>query len=69
MEPKPELDKFRLREIEQQVARELSIAREKLRRASTEQEKQDSSDSYHRALQRFTDFVARGIVPKEFYED
>jgi hypothetical protein len=65
MEPSRAHDKFRLREIEQQLAAELQAANEKRRKASTQEEKAESSESHRRALQRFVDFVAKGIVPKD----
>jgi len=66
MEPGTGLDKYRLREIEQQLAAELQGASEHLRRVSAD-EKCQALASHLRALQRFTDFAARGIVPEEFF--
>jgi hypothetical protein len=65
MEPYPALDKFRLREIEQQLAADLQAASERLRRAPTEDEKNKATEAQIRALQRFRDFAARGIVPQD----
>jgi hypothetical protein len=59
------LDRFRLRQIEQQLAAEIQAAKEKQRRASTEEEKVQASESHRLALQRFSDFVVKGIVPKD----
>ena len=58
-----------MREIEQQLTAELQRAREQFRMATTEGEKQRTSESRDRALQRLTDFVARKIVPKEFLQE
>ena len=63
MEPKPALDKFQSREIEQQLAADLQAASEQLLRAPTEEERLKAVGARVRALQRFTDFVAKGIVP------
>jgi hypothetical protein len=65
MEPYRALDKFRLREVQQQLAAELQISSEKLRRASTEEEKRQASESHRQALLRFADFAAKGIVPDD----
>jgi len=65
MEPDPALDKFRLREIEQQLAADLQTASERLRRATSEEEKRKATEAQIRALQRFTDYAARGIVPQD----
>jgi hypothetical protein len=62
----PPIDKFRQREIEQQLSSEIQSAREQLRTATTEAERTKGSQALERALQRFTDFVARNIVPDEF---
>jgi F0F1-type ATP synthase assembly protein I len=66
MTPNSALDKFRLREIEQQLAADVHAAKELTRLASTDEEKRNSSHAYQQALQLFTDFAARGIVPEEF---
>jgi len=68
MEPDSAIDKFRRREIEKRLASDLQAASEGLRRASTEEEKSRSSAAHLRALQRFTDFVAKGIVPEDLRE-
>jgi hypothetical protein len=65
MELDPALDKFRLREIEQQLAADLQAASERLRRASTEEEKRNAKEALARAVQRFKDFAAKGTVPKD----
>ncbi len=65
MEPDPALDKFRLRQIEQELAAELQAANERLRRASSEADRRVAIDAHIRALQRFTDFAAKGIVPSD----
>lgn len=67
MEPFQSLDNFRMREIEQKLAAELQSARERVRTATTEEEKRIASEAHNRALQRFTDFAARKIVPEEFH--
>jgi hypothetical protein len=59
------IDKFRLREIEQQLAAEVQVARAQIRSATTEEEKRKASGALQHALQRFTDFAARNIVPEE----
>jgi adenine C2-methylase RlmN of 23S rRNA A2503 and tRNA A37 len=66
MTPNSALDKFRLQEIEQQLASELHAAREQTRGASTEEEKRNVLETYLLALQRYTEFAAKGIVPEEF---
>jgi hypothetical protein len=65
MEPEPALDKFRLRQVEQELAAELQAASERLRRASNEADRRVAIDAHIRALQRFTDFAAKGIVPRD----
>jgi adenine C2-methylase RlmN of 23S rRNA A2503 and tRNA A37 len=65
MTPDPALDKFRLHEIEQHLASELHAAREQTRGASTEEEKRNVLETYLLALQRYTEFAAKGIVPEE----
>jgi hypothetical protein len=65
MEPHPALDKFRLRQIEQELAAELQAATERLRRAASETDRRVAIDAHIRALQRFTDFAAKGIVPQD----
>jgi type VI protein secretion system component VasF len=64
-EPEGALDKFQLREVEQQLAADLQAASEQLRRVLTEEQKEAALQSYSRALQRFTDFAARHIVPED----
>jgi hypothetical protein len=66
MTPNPAPDKFRRYEIEQQLASELHAAREQTRLASTEEEKRNVLEAYLLALQRYTEFAAKGIVPEEF---
>jgi hypothetical protein len=66
MEPGPLLDKYRLRGIEQKLTAELQAASEQLRLASSEEEKRKAVEVYLRAVQRFRDFAAKGIVPEEF---
>jgi hypothetical protein len=66
MEPHRSLDKFRQREIEQHLSAEIQSAKERLRTAATEEEKRTASQAFDQALQRFTDFAAKQIVPKEF---
>ena len=65
MEPDSALDKFRRREIEQQLAADLQVANQRLRNASTDEERRRATESYAKALQRFTDFAAKGIVPQD----
>ena len=65
MEPDPALDKFRLRQVEQELAAELQAASERLRRASNEADRRVAIDAHILALQRFTDFAAKGIVPQD----
>jgi hypothetical protein len=62
----PPIDKFRQREIEQQLSSEIQTAREQVRTATTEEERMKGSQALERALQRFADFAARNIVPNEF---
>jgi hypothetical protein len=69
MEAHQSLDRFRMRSIEQQLTDELQRAREQLLKATTEEEKHSALGLRDRALQRMTDFVARGIVPKEFLKE
>jgi hypothetical protein len=63
--PEGALDKFRLREVERQLAADLQAASEQLRRVLTEEQKQAALQSHLHALQRFTDFAARQIVPED----
>jgi hypothetical protein len=63
MEADRALDKFRKREIEQRLAADLQSANLRLRSASNGDEKIHALEAYARALQRFTDFAAKGIVP------
>jgi hypothetical protein len=65
MEPDSALDKFQRREIEKRLVSDLQAASEGLRRASNEEEKAKSSAAHLRALQRFTEFVTKGIVPED----
>jgi hypothetical protein len=65
MQPDPGLDKFRRREVEQQLAAELQAASERLRRATTEEQRRTAREVNARALQRFTDFAAKGVVPED----
>jgi hypothetical protein len=69
MEPDASLDIFRLREIERELTAELQHAREQLRTATTEEEKNCALELRNRALQRLTDFFVRKIVPKEFLQE
>jgi hypothetical protein len=66
MEPRPLLDKYRMREIEQTLAAELQAASEQLRLASSEEEKRNALEVHLRAVQQFRDFAAKGIVPERF---
>jgi hypothetical protein len=68
-DPHPSLDRFRMREIEQQLTAELQRARERLLKAITDKEKRSAVKFRNLALQRWTDFVARKIVPKEFLQE
>jgi hypothetical protein len=65
VQPDQGVDKFRKREIEQRLAAELQAASERLRRAFTEEDKRKATEANVRALKRFTDFVARGLVPED----
>jgi hypothetical protein len=65
MEPYRALDRFRLREVQRQLAAELQTTSEKLRRASSEEEKRQALESHRQALQRFAEFAAKGIVPSD----
>jgi hypothetical protein len=65
MEPRCDLDKFRLREIERRLAAELQSASQRLRLALTEEDKRQALEAQHNALQRFTNFAAKGIVPQD----
>jgi hypothetical protein len=69
MEPDRSLDKFRLREIERELAAQLQLAKEQLRRATTVEAKRTASELHGLALQRFADFAGRKIVPEEFLGD
>jgi hypothetical protein len=66
MAPNSAIDKFRQHEIEQQLASELHTAREQTRRASTEEQKQNALETYLLALQRYSEFAAKGLVPAGF---
>ena len=66
MEPEAALDRFRRREIEQQLTAELQDARNQLLTASTDFERLNASESFSLALQRFRDFVAKGVIPAGF---
>jgi hypothetical protein len=48
---------------------ELQFAREQVRTEKTEDEQRTASESFNRALRRFTDFVNGQIVPEEFLRD
>jgi len=63
--PHKSLDVFRMREIEQQLVAELQRAREQILKATTDEEKRSALEFRNQTLQRWTDFVARRIVPKE----
>jgi hypothetical protein len=65
MNPNRSLDKFRMREIEQQLAAELHVAKENARAANTEQEKRIASEGLDRAVRRFRDFAASGAIPED----
>jgi hypothetical protein len=65
MEPAPALDTFRRREIEQQLTADLHAANQRLRNALSDEEKRQALEAYSKALQRITDFAARGLVPKD----
>lgn len=65
MEPDPALDKFRKREIEQRLAADRQSANLRLRSAPNGEEKRHALEACSRALQRFTDFAAKGIVPED----
>jgi len=69
MEPDRPLDVFRLREIEQQLAAKLQVAREQVRAARTDEQRQTARETFERALRCWTDFVAKRIVPEEFLRD
>jgi adenine C2-methylase RlmN of 23S rRNA A2503 and tRNA A37 len=66
MTPNSASDKFRQNEIEQQLASELHTAREQTRRASTEGQKRVVLETYLLALQRYTEFAAKRLVPADF---
>ena len=66
MTPNSAVDKLRLHEIEQQLASELNAAREQTTLVSNEEEKHNVLETYLLALQRYTEFAAKGIVPEEF---
>jgi len=68
MTPNPGLDKFRLREIEHQLAGEVNAARERARLASTEGNEHNALAAYLLALGRFTEFTTKGLVPEEFLQ-
>jgi hypothetical protein len=59
-------ENFRKREIERQLTNELQVARIQMASATTEEEKRKASGALQNALQRFTGFAARNIVPEEF---
>jgi len=64
--PEFNADRFFLREVEQQLAAEIQTARQQLLDLSTKEEKLTASEALNRALHRFTEFAAKGIVPDEF---
>jgi hypothetical protein len=66
MQPHRGLDRFRLREIEQQLTSDIQKAREHVRMSLTDTEKLADSESLRIALQRFTDFALRNVIPREF---
>jgi adenine C2-methylase RlmN of 23S rRNA A2503 and tRNA A37 len=66
MTPNSAIDQFRQHEIEQQLASELHAAMEQTRRASTEEQKHNVLETYLVALQRYTEFATKGLVPEEF---
>jgi hypothetical protein len=66
MEPYQSPRVFRMREIERQLTAELHSARERVRLAVSGEEKRIAKEDADRALQRFTDFAAKNIVPEEF---
>jgi hypothetical protein len=66
MEPGSFWTRYRLREIEQKLTAELQAASEQLRLASSEEEKRKALEVHLRAVQRFREFAAKGIVPEEF---
>jgi hypothetical protein len=68
MTPNSTLDKFRLREIERKLVADLHATREQTRLAATEEEKRNALETYLLALQRFSEFAAKGIVPDEFLQ-
>jgi len=68
MTPSSTPDKFRLREIEQQLVADLHATSEQTRLASNEEEKRGALQTYLRALHRFEEFAAKGIVPEEFLQ-
>ena len=68
MTPNPALDKLRLHEIEQQLAREVNTERERARLASTEGNEHNALAAYLLALGRFTEFTTKGLVPEEFLQ-
>jgi len=65
MEPRRGVEKFRQLQIEQQLAAEIQAARVQIIRATTKEEKHKASGALQHALQRFTDFAARDILPEE----
>lgn len=67
MNPDAAPDKFRLRDIEQRLAADLHAAVGRVRRATTEQERAKAAEAHLRALQRFTDFAAKGIIPPDLH--
>jgi hypothetical protein len=66
MDPNRDIDTFRLREIEQQLAAEIQLARTKVTSATAEDERLKASEVLQIALKRFTEFAARRIVPEAF---
>jgi hypothetical protein len=65
MGPRRGLDKFRLRVIEQKLASEIQQARLQLLMSLTETETLAASESLRVAMQRFTDFAARNVIPED----
>lgn len=65
MTPEPVSNKLRLREIEQTLAADLHAALDRVRHATNEEDRTRAAEAHLRALQRFTDFAAKGIVPDD----
>jgi hypothetical protein len=65
MSPNRDLDKFQMQEVERQLTADLEQRAQKLRAASTKEERTEAWPAYQQALQRFRDFAAKGIVPED----